>query len=71
MSPAAGFLVMTSRGSSELALKACAAGFELMATISAPTGMAVRIAQAAGLTLIGFARDARFTCYTEASRIRP
>ena len=68
--PGTGFLVMTSRGSSELAMKACFAGFELMATISAPTGLAVRIAEAAGMTLIGFARDGRFTCYAEASRIR-
>ena len=64
-----GFLVMSSRGSCELALKACTAGFEMMASISAPTGLAVRIAVAAGLTLIGFARDGRFTCYAAPERV--
>ncbi len=67
--PKTGFLLMSSRGSCELALKACVVGFELMASISAPTGLAVRIAEAAGMTLLGFARDGRFTCYSGSDRL--
>ncbi|MCC6474697.1 MAG: formate dehydrogenase accessory sulfurtransferase FdhD [Burkholderiales bacterium] len=65
------FLALSSRASSELVLKAAAARFELMAAISAPTGLAVRLAQAAGMTLVGFARDAQFNCYAGAQRLVP
>jgi FdhD protein len=64
-----GFVVVTSRASYELVQKAATAGFELMAAISAPTGLAVRIAHATGLTLVGFARDGRFTCYANEHRL--
>ena len=59
----------TSRASYELAQKAASAGFELLAAISAPTGLAVRLAQHAGLTLVGFARGRRFTCYAHPQRL--
>jgi formate dehydrogenase accessory protein FdhD len=64
-----GFVLVTSRASYELVQKAATAGFELMAAISAPTGLAVRLAQATGMTLIGFARDGRFTCYANEFRL--
>ena len=64
-----GFVIVTSRASYELAQKAASAGFELMAAISAPTGLAVRVARATGMTLIGFARDGRFTCYANEHRL--
>jgi formate dehydrogenase accessory protein FdhD len=64
-----GFVVVTSRASYELAQKAASAGIGLMAAISAPTGLAVRVAQATGLTLVGFARDGRFTCYANRERL--
>ena len=64
-----GFVLMSSRASYELVQKAASAGFELMAAVSAPTGLAVRVAQATGVTLIGFARDGRFTCYANAHRL--
>ena len=67
--PRSGFAVVTSRASYELAQKASSAGFELLAAISAPTGLAVRLAQHTGLTLVGFARDKRFTCYANAFRL--
>jgi formate dehydrogenase assembly factor FdhD len=37
--------------------------------VSAPTGLAVRVANDAGITLAGFARDARVTVYTHAGRV--
>jgi FdhD protein len=64
-----GFVIVTSRASYELAQKAASAGFELMAAISAPTGLAVRVALATGMTLVGFARDGRFTCYANEHRL--
>lgn len=55
--PAAGFIVMTSRCSYELVEKTVRAGCPLLVTISAPTDLAVRRAQAAGLALAVVARD--------------
>ena len=43
--------------------KAAQAGIGHVAAISAPTAFAVRLAQEAGLTLVGFARDDRHTVY--------
>jgi FdhD protein len=55
--PAQGFVVMTSRCSYELVEKTVHAGVPLLVTISAPTDLAVRRAQAAGLSLCVVARD--------------
>lgn len=55
--PARGFIVMTSRCSYELVEKTVRAGCPLLVTISAPTDLAVRRAQAAGLALAVVARD--------------
>ncbi|MDB4892538.1 MAG: sulfurtransferase FdhD [Gemmatimonadetes bacterium] len=67
--PSSGFIVLTSRGSFELVQKAAIFGAPLLATISAPTGLAVRVAGEAGLTLAGFARDGRVTVYTHPRRV--
>jgi FdhD protein len=64
-----GFIVLTSRGSFELVQKVAIFGAPLLATVSAPTGLAVRVAAEAGLTLAGFARDGRVTVYTHARRV--
>ncbi|AVR87051.1 formate dehydrogenase accessory sulfurtransferase FdhD [Thauera aromatica] len=64
-----GFVLMTSRASYEIVQKAAAVGIPLIAARSAPTGMAVRVAQAAGVTLVGFARDARHSVYSHPQRI--
>ncbi len=69
VAPASGFIVLTSRGSFELVQKAAIYGACLLATVSAPTGLAVRVANEAGLTLAGFARDGRVTVYTHAGRV--
>lgn len=67
--PAAGFLVVTSRASYEMAMKAASAGVALMAAVSAPTALALSLAERANLTLIGFARDDGHAVYTHAHRL--
>ena len=52
----AGFALLTARCSYELVEKAALAGIPLLATISAPTSLAIARAQACGLTLIALAR---------------
>lgn len=64
-----GFVVMTSRGSFELVQKVAFLGVALLATVSAPTALAVRMAGDAGITLAGFARDGRVTVYTRPDRV--
>ncbi len=64
-----GFIVLTSRGSFELVQKAAILGVALVATVSAPTALAVRMAAEAGITLAGFARDGRVTVYTHVERV--
>lgn len=57
-------LLVTSRASFEVVHKAAQAGCPLVAAISAPTALAVRVAQQAGITLVGFARGERMTVYS-------
>ncbi len=65
-----GFVVVTSRASFEMVQKATVLGAPLLAAISGPTGLALRVAQQAGLTLVGFARGERLTAYTHPERLR-
>jgi FdhD protein len=69
LDPAAGFAVVTSRASYEMAMKAAQAGIPLLAAISAPTALAVALADSAGLTLIGFARDHDYVVYSHPQRL--
>lgn len=69
LDPASGVLLLTSRCSTEMVQKAALAGFPVMVAISAPTTLAVELADAAGLTLIGFARPSGFNIYTHDFRI--
>lgn len=64
-----GAALVTSRASVEMVLKAAACGVPLLVARSAPTALAVRQAQALGLTLIGFARGDGFVVYTHAARL--
>ncbi len=68
--PAGGFVVVTSRASFEMVQKTTVLGAPLLASISGPTGLAIRVAEQAGLTLVGFVRDDRHTIYTHPARIR-
>ncbi len=66
---ARGFALVTSRASYEMALKAAMAGIPLLAAISAPTAYAIRVAEEAGLSLIGFARGDSFVVYACPARV--
>ena len=67
--PAEGFVLVTSRASFEMVQKVTVLGAPLLAAISGPTGLAVRVAQASGLTLVGFARGDRLTVYTHPEQL--
>lgn len=64
-----GFALITSRASFEMAQKAATVGITLLAAISAPTGLAIRLAEETGLTLIGFARGRQCNVYTNPQRL--
>jgi len=67
--PHNGFLVLTSRASYEMVLKAAVVGVAVVVAISAPTAFAVRIAEEARVTLIAFAREDRQVIYTYPGRL--
>ncbi len=67
--PAAGILLLSSRVSIELIQKCAVIGIPLLAAISSPTALAVRMAGAAGITLIGVARDDGFEIFSHPGRI--
>ncbi|MBS0389455.1 MAG: formate dehydrogenase accessory sulfurtransferase FdhD, partial [Proteobacteria bacterium] len=56
-------LLVTSRASYEVVHKAAEVGCSLVAAISAPTTLALKLAREAGMTLVGWARPPRFTVY--------
>ena len=66
---AQGMLVLTSRASYEMVVKAAMAGFALVAAISAPTALAATLAARCGMTLVGFARAQSFVIYTHPERL--
>jgi FdhD protein len=65
----AGFIIITSRASYEMVQKAALRGIELVAAISRPTGLAIRLAQASGMTLVGLLRGRTANVYSDTSRI--
>ena len=64
-----GMVLLTSRVSVEMVQKAAAMGAPLMVAVSAPTALAVRMAEAAGITLAAIARADGFEVFTHATRI--
>lgn len=64
-------LLLSSRVSIEMVQKACVLGAAVLVAISAPTAHAVRLADAAGLTLVGIARADGFEVFTHPQRIVP
>ena len=66
---AAGLVVMTSRISVELVQKAARMGAGVLVAVSAPTGLALRSAEAAGITLVAVAREDGFELFTHPERI--
>ena len=64
-----GFAVVTSRASFELVQKAAVCGVPILAAVSRPTGLAVRLADAAGMSLVALVRGQSANVYTHPSRI--
>ncbi len=64
-----GFAIMSSRASYELVQKSARANIAILATISAPTALAVRLAEQAGMCLIGFVRQKNFVVYSHPERL--
>lgn len=64
-----GAVVLTSRVSVEMVQKAAAAGAPVLIAVSAPTALAVRTADEAGITLIAVARADGFEVYSHPQRL--
>lgn len=69
VSGADGLLLLTSRVSVEMVQKAAIAGFPTLVAVSAPTALAVRTAEAAGITLAAIARRDGFEVFAHPQRI--
>ena len=62
-------LLVSGRGGFEIVQKALSAGIPLLASVSAPSSLAVQLARELGSTLIGFLRGRRFVIYSGEERI--
>jgi FdhD protein len=62
-------LLVSGRGGFEIVQKALVAGLPILASVSAPSSLAVQMARAGGLTIVGFLRDRRFVVYSHADRV--
>jgi FdhD protein len=68
--PLSGHVMLVSgRGGFEIVQKSISAGIPLLASVSAPSSLAVQLARELGLTLVGFLRGRRFVIYAGEERI--
>lgn len=68
-STAEGALLLTSRASYEMVQKAAWCGVAVIVAVSAPTALAIAMAEHAQIALLGLARDGRYVAYTHPSRL--
>jgi len=68
--PADGFAVVTSRASYELVQKAATAGIRALVAVSRPTGLAIGLAEACGMTLVALLRGTTANVYAHGERVR-
>jgi FdhD protein len=66
---ASGYLIVSSRASYEMVQKSATLGVRFLAAVSAPTRLAVRLAEGCGMTLVGFARAAEHVVYSHPERL--
>jgi FdhD protein len=64
-----GFVLTSSRASYEMVQKVAQAGLTMLAAISAPTGLATRLAEQYDVCLVGFLREQQCVIYAHADRI--
>jgi FdhD protein len=62
-------LMVSGRGGFEIIQKALVAGIPILASVSAPSSLAVQMARELGMTLVGFLRGRRFVIYSGEQRI--
>ena len=62
-------LVVSGRVSFEIVQKAWIGGVPVIAAVSAPTSLAIELADAAGISLLGFVRGSSLNIYTHTARI--
>jgi FdhD protein len=61
--------MVSGRLSFEIVQKAAAAGIPILSAVSAPSSLAVELAEELGMTLVGFLRESNFNIYTHAERV--
>ncbi len=62
-------LMVSGRGGFEIVQKAAVAGLPVVASVSAPSSLAVQLARELGMTLVGFLRGKRFVVYAGEERL--
>ncbi len=65
-----GIVLVSGRSSFEIMQKTLAAGVPVVCSVSAPSSLAVAVAEEFGMTLVGFLRGRRFNLYTGSKRIK-
>jgi FdhD protein len=66
-----GFLVSTGRLASDMVIKAVYAEIPVVASLAAPFNSGIQLAEATGITLVGFVRGERMNVYTHVERVTP